>query len=456
MDHNKPRILIVDDEEDILLLYKNIFKSNYNISLINNGSDAVKKANEEHFDLAIVDILMPGMNGIEVLRKLKELDSSIEVIMVTASREIRPAVDSLKCGAFDYLVKPFDVDNLVSLVTKAIERRSILMENLYLKQALDERVAMGELIGKSIKIKHVYDIIENIAPSDSTVLITGESGTGKEIVAETIHKKSKRKNMPYVIVNCAAIPDNLLESEMFGHERGSFTGAVERHVGKFELANGGTIFLDEIGEMRLPMQAKLLRAVQEGMIERIGSEKNIPVDVRIIAATNIDIRKAIKEKAFREDLFYRLNVIPINMPPLRERIEDLPIFVNYFIEQYNKELNKSIKYMSGEALKILKNYPWPGNVRELENLIERIIAISKDSYIDIQHIPSELVEYQQKDKEEFRLEEDSLIKAVKTYEKKLLMEALKASGGNQTNAAKKLGIHRTTLISKLDSMGLKD
>jgi len=456
METTKPCILVVDDEEDILLLYKNLLKNEYNLTVTKSGADAVRKASEKHYDLVILDVIMPEMNGMEVLKKIKEIDGSIDVIMVTASKEVKPAVDCLKFGAFDYIIKPFEVEDLLSTIRKALERRKILMENLYLKQALDERASMGELIGKDDKIRKIYDIIEHISDSDSTVLITGESGTGKEIVAETIHKKSKRANKPYVIVNCAAIPENLLESEMFGHERGSFTGALDRHLGKFELASSGTIFLDEIGEMPMSMQVKLLRAVQEGMIERIGGEKRIPIDIRIIAATNIDLKKAIQDKKFREDLYYRLNVIPINIPPLRDRVEDIPFFINYFLAKYNKELNKDIKYMTGEALRIFQDYSWPGNVRELENLIERIVTLSKEDHIDTAHLPKDIVNSKPNNNGAFNLEEGSLMKAVRNFEKKIIIEALRYCNGNQTSTAKTLGIHRTTLISKLEAYGIKD
>jgi DNA-binding NtrC family response regulator len=456
MQNTRSSILVVDDEEDILLLYKNLLKSEYNLAVTTSGFDAIRKASEEHFDLVILDVIMPEINGIEVLKKIKEIDGTIDVIMVTASKEVKPAVDCLKFGAFDYIIKPFEVEDLLSTIRKALERRKIIMENLYLKQALDERASMGELIGKNEKIRIIYDIIENVADSDSTVLITGESGTGKEIVAETIHKKSKRSNKPYVIVNCAAIPENLLESEMFGHERGSFTGALDRHLGKFELASGGTIFLDEIGEMPMAMQVKLLRAVQEGIIERIGGEKSIPIDIRIIAATNLDLKKAIQDKKFREDLYYRLNVIPINMPPLRDRIEDIPLFINCFIDKYNKELNKNIKYITGEALNIFQEYSWPGNIRELENLIERIVTLSKDDHIDTAHLPKDIVNLKRNNNGAFNLEEGSLMKAVRNFEKKIIIEALRYCNGNQTATAKTLGIHRTTLISKLEAYGIKN
>jgi transcriptional regulator with PAS, ATPase and Fis domain len=261
--------------------------------------------------------------------------------------------------------------------------------------------------------------------------------------------------MPYIVVNCAAIPENLLESEMFGHERGAFTGALDRHLGKFELANGGTIFLDEIGEMPLSMQAKLLRTVQESVIERVGGERSIPIDIRVIAATNIDIKKAIQDKKFREDLFYRLNVIPIDIPPLRDRAEDIPLFINYFVGKYKKELKKNIQFVTDGAMKIFRDYSWPGNVRELENLIERVVTLSKDDHIDTVHIPRELINSKPENAEKFSLEEGSLLKAVKNYEKNLIAEALKSCNGNQTKTARALGIHRTTLISKLEAYGIK-
>lgn len=455
MESVKPAVMVIDDEEDILLLYKNILKDNYNVKTCSSGKKALKLIQDEHYDLLILDVLMPEMNGIDVLKEVRKLDLGLDVIMVTASKDIRPAVDSLKLGAYDYIIKPFEVEDLLSTIKKAIERRSILKENLYLKQALDERASLGKLLGKSKQIKRIYDIIESVSDSDSTVLITGESGTGKEIVAETLHNKSKRASRPYVIVNCAAIPDNLLESELFGHEKGSFTGALERHLGKFELADGGTIFLDEIGEMPLSMQAKLLRVVQECCITRVGGERSIPVDVRIVAATNVDITNAISSKKFREDLYYRLNVIPIHMPPLRERIEDLPIFINHFIDKYNKELNKNIKNISNEAMNILLNYQWPGNVRELENLVERIITLSKNGTIEAVQIPNDLIKGYSVSEGSFKLEEESLAKAVSAFEKKIIIEALTHSGWNQTNAAKNLGIHRTTLISKMESLGIK-
>lgn len=450
----KPALLIVDDEEDILLLYKNLLKKDNDIVTEKDPMQALNRFSEKQFDLAILDIIMPGMSGIDILRAIKKIDPSVEVIMVTASKDIKPAVDSLKLGAFDYIVKPFEVDDLTASIKKALERRNMIRENLYLKQTLDERTSLGKLIGKSRRMRSVFEIIESASQSSSTILITGESGTGKEIVAETVHKKSKRKDMPYVIVNCAAIPDNLLESELFGHERGSFTGALERRIGKFEMAGGGTIFLDEIGEMAPAMQAKLLRVLQEGMIERVGGDRMIPVDLRIIAATNIDIAQAIKQKKFREDLYYRLNVIPIELPPLREKLEDLPLFISYFIDRYNKDLNKNIKGVTKEAMAVLEKYQWPGNVRELENLIERIITLSNDDEIGIKNLPKELMSNGQPVGP--AVSDLPLKDAVKEFERNMIKKAMEKFRDNQTLAARSLGVHRTTFISKLESLGMKE
>lgn len=456
MTEKRPKILAIDDEQDMLLLYKNILKKHFNLHTALSGPEGLAQVKKENFDLVLIDVMMPKMGGVDVLKKLKSTDPDLEVIMVTASKEARPAIDSLKLGAFDYIIKPFEVDDLLATIHKALERRSMQKENTYLKQALDERASFGDLIGKSKKMLEVYGIIENAAKSSSTILITGESGTGKEIVAETIHKKSARNSKPYIVVNCAAIPENLLESEMFGHERGAFTGALDRHIGKFELADGGTIFLDEIGEMPLAMQAKLLRAIQEGKIERVGGEKPIDIDVRIIAATNIDLKKAIKERKFREDLFYRLNVIPIDLPPLRERKEDIPLFIDYFIPVYNKELNVDIKRVTEEAKNALVNYDWPGNVRELENLLERMITLSRKDFIGLEDIPFDIIGATGlRNEERFNIQ-GTLSETLTNFERKMVADALRAANGNQTNAAKLLGIHRTTLVSKMDSLGLRD
>jgi two-component system, NtrC family, response regulator AtoC len=455
MPEVKPRILVIDDEEDMLSLYKNILKNEFPSYLTTSGKEALSILSKEEYDVMILDVLMPEMSGLDVLKKAKIIDPTLEVIMVTASKDIKPAVDSIKNGAFDYVIKPFEIEDLLITIKKALERKTMLRENKYLKQMLDEKADPGDIIGKSEAIHHVKKMLNSISDSASTVLITGESGTGKEVVANALHKKSKRAKMPFIVVNCAAIPENLLESELFGHERGSFTGALERHVGKFELASGGTIFLDEIGEMPINMQAKLLRAVQEGKIERVGGGVPIEVDVRVIAATNIDIKKAVSDKKFREDLYYRLNVIPIELPPLRERKEDIPLFIKYFSDKFSKELNKPSIKIEPDAVKSLSEYDWPGNIRELANIIERMIAISKNDSISLEHMPYEIVNGEKIAQSRSVEPAGPLNGLMREYEKGLLIKALLANDWNQMKAARMLGIHRTTLISKMDSLDIK-
>ncbi|MFC1767378.1 sigma-54-dependent transcriptional regulator [Candidatus Margulisiibacteriota bacterium] len=450
----KPDILIIDDEEDMLSMYRAVFKKEYNIDTAADGKEGIKKVKDGNYQAIILDIIMPGISGIEVLKKIKAFDPTIEVIMATASKEIRLAVESLKAGAYDYIIKPFEKDALLSTVAKAIERRSLKEENMNLKQVLIEQQSCGDLIGKNTRIQNIFKVIDMISQNDSTVLITGESGTGKEIVASTIHKKSKRRNKPFIAINCAAIPENLLESELFGYERGAFTGALERHSGKFELASGGTIFLDEIGEMPPAMQAKLLRVVEEGSITKVGGEKQVPINVRIVAATNINIKKAVNEKKFRADLYYRLNVIPIEMPPLRERMEDLALFINYFLDKYNKELNKDVRGFAKETLPALKKYNWPGNVRELENLIERLVSLSNTKTIELDDIPSDLMLRQ--DEILASTEGLTLNESLDQFEKNFIKKALNRNKWNQTRTAEELKIHRTTLISKMENLGLKE
>jgi len=448
MVKTKPSILVVDDEESMLKTYKAILKNNYAPILVNSGQDAVKQIQENPFSLVILDIMMPEMSGIEVLQKIKQFDPALEVIVVTAAREIKSAVQAIKLGAYDYLTKPFEVEELLSVMEKALERRSLVRENAYLRKALEEKGSYLDLIGKTEAIQKIFNLIDKVSATNSTVLITGESGTGKELVAHAIYKKSPRANGPYIVVNCAAIPENLMESELFGHERGAFTGALERKEGKFELADGGTIFLDEIGCMRPALQSKLLRVLQDNIVERVGGSKPQQVDVRVIAATNLDMQAAIRKGEFREDLFYRLNVIPLHLPPLREREEDIPLFLDHFLNKFNREFNKAIKGFSPTATEILVNYSWPGNVRELQNLVERIAAISdNNSVITENDLPF--------DKNIIAKGKIDLKEKVNDFELSQIKKALKEADGNQTKAAKILGIHRSTLLSKMEEFGLR-
>ena len=438
---NQHTILAVDDEKDMLKTFESILKKKYSVIAAESAHQAFKTIQENNVDLVLLDIRMPETDGIKALKMIKELDQNLEVIMVTALKDVGFAVEAMKQGALDYVTKPFDVKELQALISKGLEKRALVLENLYLRESLKEATSYYDLIGSAPQMKKIYELISRVAPTDSTVLISGESGTGKELVARAIHKESKRSARPFVAVNCAAIPENLLESELFGHERGSFTGALERKMGKFELANEGTLFLDEIGCMHPAMQAKLLRVLENKVVERVGGEKGIPVDVRIISATNIDFAKEIKEKRFRHDLYYRLNVIPITMPSLKDRKDDIPLFIEYFLEKFNRILNKKVKGFESQAMHTLLNYDWPGNVRELSNLIERVVVLSKAEIITKEELPFQNTS---------PINQNGGLKELLEYhEREIIIKALEKNKGNITLTAKYLDIARTSLITRL-------
>ncbi|MDD4179426.1 MAG: sigma-54 dependent transcriptional regulator [Candidatus Margulisbacteria bacterium] len=449
MTEQKPTILAIDDEADMLETYRSILAKKYNFLSAATGQKGLDLLKKEPVDLVLLDMKMPKMSGIQVLKLIKESDQEIEVIVITASKEIETAVEAMKLGAYDYIVKPFDTSELKILIERALNNKALARENLYLKETLKETTTYCDLIGRSAAMKNLFATIDKVAPTDSTILINGESGTGKELVARAIHKKSKRDGKPFVAINCAAIPENLLESELFGHERGSFTGALERKTGKFELADGGTLFLDEIGCMPAAMQSKLLRVLEAKAIERLGGEKSIPVNVRIISATNINFQKEIDEGKFRSDLYYRLNVIPLNLTPLRERKDDIPLLTEYFLGEFNKELNKKIKGLSPEALKAFADYDWPGNVRELQNMIERLVVLAGGDTVELADLPFSGVVT-----EPMAQDENLLKNAMEDHEKKLLLRALSEHNNNRTAAAKALGIARSSLNSRIEALGL--
>ncbi|MFC1560167.1 sigma 54-interacting transcriptional regulator [Candidatus Margulisiibacteriota bacterium] len=390
MYNNRSTILIVEDEESMREVLELALRDKYTLLMAEDGKEAVNIVSNETVDLVLLDMILPALNGLEVLEQIKAMDNTLPVIMITAVKTVNSAVSAMKKGAYDYITKPFDIQELEALAEKALEKRILEKENKYLKNQLDKQMGFEKIIGRSPAIREIFKMINDVAVSRSTVLLYGESGTGKEMVARAIHNRSPRAKKLFVAVNCAAIPENLLESELFGHEKGSFTGAIEQHLGKFELAHKGTLFLDEIGSLPLPMQAKLLRAIQEKSIERVGGNKNIKVDARIIAATNTNLRKAIETKKFREDLFYRLNVIPLFIPPLRERKEDIMLLAHYFLKKYSLEFGKKVKGFTEEASKLIGEYGWPGNVRELENLIERLVVLGKEDMISVSRLPSEI------------------------------------------------------------------
>lgn len=387
MEASRKKILIVEDDEYVLGSVSLLLsKDGYEIGTATNGELALTTCQKEPFDLAIIDLKMPGMDGLEVLKGIKKLSPDTMVIMMTAFGSIKNAVEAMRLGASDYITKPISAEEIKLAVQKVLEKQKLIKEIKVLRQELEQRYSLSRIIGKSPKMQEVYDLILTVSQADATVLITGETGTGKELVARTIHIHSARKGKPFVAINCSALPESLLESELFGYEAGAFTGATKRRIGKFEFANGGTIFFDETANISLPIQAKLLRVLQEREFERIGGNEVIKVDVRVIAATNKDLKKEMEEGRFREDLFYRLNVFPIFLPPLRERKEDIPLLATFFLGKYSKAIKKEVREFSQEVLNAMMEYHWPGNVRELENLIERAVIMARGdtiTYIDL-------------------------------------------------------------------------
>jgi len=450
MVQEKPTILAIDDDLDLLETYKSVLAKKFNVLTAPSGGEALKIVKTTSIQAVLLDIRMPKMDGIKVLEQIKQEDQNIEVIMVTASKDLNTAIEAMKLGAYDYVIKPFDVKELIALIEKALEKRALRQENTSLKESLEQATSYCDLLGQSRAMQKLFKTISSVAPTNSTVLIHGESGTGKELVARAIHKKSTRADKPFIAVNCGAIPENLFESELFGHERGSFTGAMERRVGKFELADGGTLFLDEIGCMPPAMQAKLLRVLEDRKIERLGGEKSIPIDIRLVSATNIDFDKHIEEGKFRQDLYFRLNVIPIELTPLRQRKEDIPLFLNYFINKFNKILNKNIQGLEKEAMAQILAHSWPGNVRELQNMVERLVVLSDGEVITKEDLPFRL----EIEVEDAPLSTASLKDALENFEVEKIKTTLQDNSGNITQAAKKLKMPRSSLISRMRALGI--
>jgi len=447
------RILVVDDEEQMRdLLAKVLERKGYQVSVCGDGTEALALLEREPADLVITDVRMPGLNGMEALRAIKELNPEIVVLIMTAFGSIDQAVQAVKEGAYDYINKPFKIDEILLTIEKALEERHLRHEVSTLRQELRTRYHFENLIGKSRAMQEVFGLIEQVAGSRSTVMVYGKSGTGKELVAKAIHYNSPRSTKAFVAVNCAAIPAELLESELFGHERGAFTGAIATKVGKFELATGGTLFLDEIGHMRLDLQAKILRALQEREIERVGGTRTIKIDVRVLAATNRDLKKAIEEGTFREDLYYRLNVVPITLPPLRQRREDVPLLVEHFIAKYNREFTRKVKGFSAGATAALYQYDWPGNVRELENVIERAVALAQSETISLRELPLEISILGGDVIEDIQKAGLTLREARSHFERQYILNILDRVQWNQTEAARVLGLHRNTLAWKLQRL----
>ncbi|MFB0565006.1 MAG: sigma-54-dependent transcriptional regulator [Candidatus Aminicenantaceae bacterium] len=451
------KILVVDDEKSILDLLKVAFKKEgWRVSTCLSAQRALELIENNDIDLIVCDIKMPQISGIQILKHVKKKKPDIPVVMITAYASINQAVEALRAGAMDYVVKPFDIDELKITVSHGLEQRKLRQENILLKKELKRKHSLESMIGKSRKMMEVCSLIEKIADTDSTVLVSGESGTGKEIAAKSIHHLSYRRENQFVSINCGALPENLLESELFGHTRGSFTGAVADKKGMFEVAHKGTLFLDEIGETSAWTQVKLLRALQEKRIRRIGSTEEIPIDARIIAATNQDLKKKIREGAFREDLFYRLNIISFEMPPLREHTEDLPLLVTHFIKKYCFQMGKKIKRVSPEVMNIFESYYWPGNVRELENIIERAIATEESDTIKIDSLPKELVTSPQRKEPPSLLNKGfNLTSYLDGLSQNFIKQARLTTGGNLRKTASLLGISYRSLRYLIDKYGLK-
>ena len=448
--NRKPRILVVDDEKIMQdSCHRVLSKEKYEVTAVSSGEAGIKLAKESSFDLILLDLKMPGMDGLEALTFFKEQDPEVMVIMITGYPDVETAVKAMRLGVYDYISKPFTPPELRLVVERALEKRSLSLENEYFRQQLGVRNHSDQIIGQSKPMQKIYEMIRKIAPTDSTVLVIGESGTGKELIAKAIHAHSLRKDKEFVAVDCGALVETLLESELFGHVKGSFTGATQTKHGSLELANGGTFFFDEVANLSLNMQSKLLRVIQEREIKPVGSERKIPIDVRIIAATNQDLRTAIKEKTFREDLYYRLSVFPIHLPPLRERNEDIPQLVEHFVKKHNKRRKKLAVTIAEETMGRLMGYSWPGNIRELENTIERALILTDDGMI----LPRDLPWYirKQDGKDIFPGELTSL----KEVERYYIQYVLDKMHGNKTKTAKILGIDRKTLYQKIKQYSLE-
>ncbi len=443
---SEERILVVDDEKLMREYLKELLEPEYRVDTAASALDALKMLRDEVYDLVITDLRMPKMDGIELLKHVNDISPGTQVIVLTAYGSVESAVEAMKLGAYDYIGKPIQSPDEMELkIRRAIERGKLIRENLYLRRELEKKLKY-DIVGKSPKMQEVFEKIAAVAKSDITVLITGETGTGKELVARAIHENSHRKDGMFVPVNCGAIPENLLESELFGHEKGAFTGAYRREIGSFEMANGGTIFLDEIGEMSPHLQVKLLRVLQNGEFQRVGSPKVLKTDARVIAATNADLQKAVEEGRFRQDLYYRLNVVNIKLPPLRERREDIPLLVHHFLNKYGPD-----KEVAPETMKMLLSYDWPGNVRELENVIESGCVLSKTNLITPDDLPDYLREAS---KRKHRLPSDGDM-SLAAVEREHIKYVLDQNGWNITRSAEILGIDRVTLYNKIKKYGLK-
>ncbi len=472
----RPRILVVDDEDSPREALRYILKDRYEVVTRADGASALETVRSEGpFDVVTLDIKMPGLNGLEVLGQLREMAPLMPVVMATAITDAKPAVEAMKLGAADYLSKPFDVEEIRLVIERILRRRQQEQEAVRTRADAQSAAKFQNIVGSSGPMEKVYALVHRLKDSESTVLITGETGTGKELVARALHYHSVRKDQPFIAVHCAAIPSELLESELFGHEKGSFTGALQRRIGMFEAAHGGTLFLDEIGEMPHGTQSKLLRAIQEREIRRVGSQENISINVRIVCATNRNLEQEVKRGTFREDLFYRVNVVPIHLPPLRERRDDIPVLIQHFTQRFARDLSRPAPEFTSAAVELLVSYPWPGNVRELEHTVERVLVISDSQTIGPEHLPFVIASTESAPAAEpahatltvtmprpalgEKLEFDQqgrldLPKLTEDLERQAIVEALRRTDGVMTEAARSLHITRRMLRYKMDKLGI--
>jgi two-component system NtrC family response regulator len=445
------RVLLIDDDINLckVLAYQ-LEKNGYTVATANNGEEGVALFSKSDYDIVITDIQMPDISGIDVLRRIRKDNEKVIIIIITAHGSVENAIEACKLGATDYLTKPFGQEQLLFVIEKAVQLQQLRDENIHLKQEVIGKYKFDNMVATSAKMQETLKVTMQVAPSNATVLITGESGTGKELVARAIHYNSLRKTKPLITINCPSIPENLIESELFGHVKGAFTGAIKDRKGQFEQADGGSIFLDEIGDLRGDLQAKLLRVLQEHEVQPVGGSKTIDVDVRIIAASNRNLEQLVDEKKFREDLYYRLSVVPIRISPLRERLEDIPFLIDFFVSKYSAGRNFKI---SREALNTFRNYDWPGNVRELENIIERILTLATENNITIADIPEHITEKQyESSNATINIPDEGI--GLDDLERGAIKEILQRSGGNKSKAARMLKIPRHVLLYKMKKLGL--
>ena len=452
MTTKRPVILIVDDERNTRDGLQRALQDRYDVLLAEDSQKALQTLESTPVDVMLTDLKMPGVDGMGLLRRAMALTNPPVCIMMTAYGSIENAVQAMQAGAHHYVTKPVNLDELELVIQRALNSRRIEAENVNLREQINNKFGLENIIGESSAMRQVFETVQQVAPTRTTVLITGETGTGKELIAKAVHNLSPRKNGPFVAVHAAALPSTLLESEMFGHEKGAFTGAVERRVGRFELADRGTLFLDEVGELEPLMQVKLLRVLEERAFERVGGAKTLQVDVRLVAATNRDLKKLVNEGKFRDDLFYRLSVVAVNLPLLRERREDIPLLVKAFLDEFNRENGKQVRELSPEALNLLLAYDWPGNVRELRNVIEQMVVLAHADRLTVRDVPPQV-------RGAADLTKISAVRTgmtVEEAERQLIIQALKETDGNRTKAAQRIGISRRTLHRKLKEYGLEN